>query len=340
LSEFSSTHPDRSGRALPIALFGTAMAWYVASQSLATRSARGLTNRFNADGLQPLLASLFLLFLLAVGFFLLTNIARRPSSLRELFGLPRRATTSQEWLLGAAIGWGIGVLSVVPLVLTRALSIGFWTEPRAFGLIVVNIVGLAVGTLAEEVVFRGFPFRCLIGAIGPTRATVLLAGLYGLAHTLTGNGSFLAFAVTFLAGVLLAVGWLRTHGLWLSWGLHFAWNASIGILFGLPVTGSVANSSVVQSTAYARSWLTGGDFGPEASAVSLLALMVAVVVLVRTTRDYAWNYTHPVIVPGGYPMDVPPPPAHSAMEKQVTEPLIQILPVTPQGRSTGEEPRP
>ncbi len=42
-----------------------------------------------------------------------------------------------------------------------------------------------------------------------------------------------------LAGVLLSIAWLRTHGLWLPWGLHFAWNASLGILFGLPVSGDI-----------------------------------------------------------------------------------------------------
>ena len=44
-----------------------------------------------------------------------------------------------------------------------------------------------------------------------------------------------------LAGVLLSIAWLRTHGLWLPWGIHFAWNASIGLLFGLPVRGDIGS---------------------------------------------------------------------------------------------------
>src|SRR5215469_226525 len=319
------------------------MAWYVASQSLAARSARGLTNRFNADGLRPLVASLFLLFLLAVGFSLLAAIARRPVSLRDLFGLPRRSTATREWLLGAAIGWGAAVLAVLPLALTGSLSIGFWTEPRAFGLMFINLAAVAAGTFAEEVVFRGYPFRCLIEATGPTRATVVLAALYSLAHTLTGNGSPAAFLLTFLAGVMLALGWLRTHGLWLPWGIHFAWNASLGILFGLPVTGSVDGSTVIQTTAHGRAWFTGGLFGPEAGLFTAVALTVAIILLIRATRDYAWDYTHPLIIPGGYPMDVPPPAAHAAMEQEAgrtqESPLVQILPATPQGRSVDDQQR-
>lgn len=317
------------------------MAWFVASQVLAVRSARGLTNRFNIDSARLLLGSLFLLFLLTVGFSLIATIGRRPVTTRVLLGLPRRATAAKEWLLGSAIGWGAAVLCVLPLVLTGSLSVGFWTEPRAFGLILINLATVATGSLAEEVVFRGYPFRCLIEAIGPTRATVILAFLYGLFHTLVGDGSFAAFLIAFLAGILLALGWLRTHALWLSWGVHFAWNASLGILFGLPVTGSVDGSTVIQSTTFGRSVFTGGAFGPEAGLYAVIGISAAILVLIRTTRDYAWNYTHPVIVPGGYPMDVPPPAAHAAMEQQAPQPtLVQILPTTPQGRSIGEEPRP
>ncbi|WP_263365632.1 CPBP family intramembrane glutamic endopeptidase [Edaphobacter bradus] len=340
MSAFDSTRTDRTSRMLPIALAGTAMAWYLSALLLAGRSARGLTNRFNVDSARPLFGALFLLFLLAIGFSLLANISRRPVSLRELLGLPRRATASREWLLGAAIGWGAAVLAVLPLAVTGALSTGFWTEPRAFGLIFVNLATVAAATLAEEVVFRGYPFRCLIQAIGPTSATVVMAALYSLVHVIGGGGSTGAFLFTFLAGVLLAVGWLRTHGLWLPWGLHFAWNASLGILFGLPVAGSVDTSTVIQSSAFGRTWFAGGDFGPEAGFFSLVALAAAIVVLVRVTRDFAWHYTHAPIVAGGYPMDVAPPPAHSAMEQQSqAASLVQILPSTPQGRSAGDEPK-
>jgi len=310
---------------------------------LAARSARGLTNRFNVDGVAPLITSFFLLFLLAIGFSLLAGIARRPASVRELFGLPRRNTAKREWLLGAAIGWGAVVLSVLLLALAGSLSIGFWTEPRAFGLLLVNLAAVAAASLAEEVIFRGYPFRCLIEAVGPTRATVILAALYGLAHMLTGNGSATAFLLTSLAGVLLALGWLRTHGLWLSWGMHFAWNASLGILFGLPVTGSVENSTVIQSTAFGRRWFTGGDFGPEAGLLTAVALAIGIIVLVRATRDYAWHYTHPVIVPGGYPMEAPSPAAHAALERQAQQAeerqLVQILPAPPNGSSGDNGPK-
>ena len=42
--------------------------------------------------------------------------------------------------------------------------------------------------------------------------------------------------------------------------------------------------------------------------------LFANVYLYRVTTDYAWDYTHPPIIPGGYDVTIPPPAAHLAME--------------------------
>ena len=73
-------------------------------------------------------------------------------------------------------------------------------------------------------------------------------------------------------------------------------------------------------------------------------LAIGVVVLVRVTRDYEWEYTHRPIIAGGYPVDVAPPAAHTAMEQEAKPPaLVQILPVEPPTRSPeklpGEPPK-
>jgi membrane protease YdiL (CAAX protease family) len=344
LPAFNSTSPDRSSKTLQLAIFGTCMAWFLSSEILAGRAARGLSNRFYIPSSRFLLTSIFLLFLLAVGFSLLNTIARSYPSLRSVIGLPKRPTAVEEWTIGAAIGWGIMLLAILPMALAGTLHVSFWTQPRAFSLLILNLVTLVVAALAEEVAFRGYPFRCLIGAVGPTAATVISSVLFGLLHMLNNEATWTSVLITMFAGVLFSVAWLRTHGLWLPWGMHFAWNASMGVLFGLPVSGITDFSSVVQTQAFGRTWLTGGFYGPEGATFTLVAIVAGLIVLVRVTRDYAWHYTHPPIIPAGYPMDAAPPPEHIAMEKQARPaappPLVQILPNTPQNRSVNDEPKP
>jgi membrane protease YdiL (CAAX protease family) len=347
LHALDTTTARRSERALQLALFATSVAWFLAAETVAAHAARGLSERFALDSARPLLTSAFLLFLLAVGFSLLQAIAKRRSSFREVLGLPKRPTAGREWKLGAALGWGLVVLAVLPMAAAGTLHIRFWTQPRAFTLLLLNLVTLAVGALAEEVAFRGYSFRRLIEAVGPVTATIVMSLLFGLGHLLNPGATWASTLVTILAGVLLSIAWLRTHGLWLGWGLHFAWNASMGILFGLPVSGITDFASIVQTRAFGRPWLTGGDYGPEGAAFTVIVLLIGIVVLVRATRDYAWHYTYVPIVAAGYPMEAPPPAAHVAMEQMVqqTRPatpvsLVQILPTTPQTRSAGDEPKP
>lgn len=343
MQAFNTTYSGRSERTLQVALFVTSVAWLLASDVLAGRAARGLSERFDLDAARPLLAALFLLFLLAVGFSILQAIANRRSSLRTVLGLPKRATSRREWTLGVAVGWGMAVLAVLPMALGGTLHVHLWTQPRAMWLLLLNLITVAVAALAEEVAFRGYPYRRLIEGIGPVAATIGMSLLFGLGHMFNSGAAWTSVLVTMLAGLVLSVAWLRTHGLWLGWGLHFAWNACTGILFGLPVSGINNFASVVQTRAIGRLWLTGGDYGPEGALFTVVVLLIGVAVVVGITSDYAWDYTHKPIVAGGYATEVQPPAAHVAMEQQATpasaNSLVQILPVTPQSRSVGEEPK-
>ena len=347
------TTQRRSERTLQLALFLTSAAWFIAADTVAAHAARGLAERFALDAARPLLTWTFLLFLLAVGFSILQGIAKRQSSVREVLGLPKRLTAAREWKLGAALGWGLVVLAVLPMALAGTLRVQFWNSPRAFGLLLLNLVTLAVAALAEEVAFRGYSYRRLIDATGPVAATTIMSVLFGVGHALNPGATMASTLVTILAGVLLSVAWLRTRGLWLGWGLHFAWNASMGILFGLPISGITEFSSVVQTRAFGAPWLTGGDYGPEGAGFTVIVLLIGIGILVRETRDYAWHYTYVPIVAAGYPLDAPPPAAHVAMQQQEqmaqqTRPptpvtLVQILPAapsTPQPRAAGDEPTP
>jgi hypothetical protein len=346
LHALDTTTARRSERTLQLALFVTSVAWFLASDTVAAHAARGLSKHLSLAPARFLLTSAFLLFLLAVGFSILQAIAKRRSSLREILGLPKRPTALREWELGAALGWGLVVLAVLPMAAAGTLHIQFWTQPRAFGLLLLNLVTLAVAALAEEVAFRGYSYRRLIEAVGPVAATIVMSLLFGLGHALNPGSTWASTVVTILAGVLFSIAWLRTHGLWLGWGLHFAWNASMGILFGLPISGINDFSSIIQTQAFGRLWLTGGDYGPEGAAFTVIVLLIGIGLLVRVTRDYAWHYTYVPIVAAGYPMEAPPPAAHAAMEEaaQQTRPaavsLVQILPSTPQTRSIGDEPKP
>jgi hypothetical protein len=307
---------------------------------MATSAARGFTTRFNINDAHPLLSALFLIFLLVIGFALLAGMSKTiPSSMRAILGLPRRSTAGREWALGAALGWGMAVATVLPMALFRALHVNLWVDQRAFNLLALHLLALLFMTLASEIALRGFAFQRLIAFAGPARATALMALLLGIAHGLKFEATWTSILVTMLVSVLLSLAWLRTHALWLSWGLHFAWAASLSVLFGLPLRGITTFASVVQVRAIGSAWLTGYDFGVEGALFTVVVMIAGIVVLVRTTDDYAWEYTRPEIISAGYEVNPEPPAAHVAVEQGAAAKapaLVQILPTTPQSRSVDD----
>ena len=335
----------RLHRSLQLALFATSITWVLAANLLAGRAARGLAVRFQWSDEFLLLDAVFLVFLLGIGFALLQSVSARNTALRETIGLPRRPTSQKEWSTGAAIGWALIVLALIPAALAHGLHVHLWLSSRAWWLAGLNLTTVAVLALAAEIAFRGYPFKRLIDGIGPAWATIVLSVIYGFAATLGHNSTYLSLLIAVAFSALLCTAWLRTHALWLGWGLHFAWIASLGILFGLPVVGlPVANtdnlSSIVETRAIGALWLTGGDLGPGGALLTPLLLFAGIVVVVLVSRDWAWSYTRRPLTSAGYPMDVPPPAAHEAMERQtvpVAPALVQILPTTPQTRSVDLE---
>lgn len=278
-----------------------AIAYFLVARVLADEAAHG----FNLGAATALLRNLFLLFLEIVGFgFIGLSYDGQRQPLRAM-GLLRRSGWGREFALGAALGWGMMTAIVGVLALAGALYVNFWWSPRAFFLLALQLAALAVGALVGEIAFRGYPFQKLIEATGPFTATVLACCFFGLLRMESPDAGTAGIWVSGVAALLLSLAYLRTRALWLPWGIHFAWLASMGALFGLPMGGNTDAAIVVQTSTYGQHWLTGGDFGPEASWLAFFILLAGVFVLLRTTRDIAWKLNQPDLQPAGIPLDIP-----------------------------------
>ncbi len=289
-----------AGRLRSFSWFVIAAIYFVFAQQISLRAANGLSS---GDWFL-LVESLILLFLLLIGYAAMGYAEQGQREPLKAMGLVRREGWKREFAVGAALGWGGVVACVLPMALAGSLVVSFWTNAHQFFLLLVNLLTLAVAALAEEVAFRGYGFQRLIGAVGPTMATLGMSVLFAVMHLFNTNATAASTLVTILAGWLFSLAYLRTRALWLPWGLHFAWNASMGILFGLPISGLKIFNPVITTNAVGPVWLTGGSYGPEGSAVAVIVLPVLMIFLMKATRDYAHKYAQPVIVPGGIPVDL------------------------------------
>lgn len=205
-------------------------------------------------------------------------IERRPNDELPLIALPR------ELSLGLLIGAGLFMLmtSIVAalggIAIERVNGIGaLWA-----------MLGLAITSgVFEEILFRGILLRHIEAMLGTWTALAITSLLFGLAHLSNPDSSiFAALAIAMEAGILLGAAYLWKRRLWIPIGIHAAWNFTQGWVFSVPVSGGRAPTGLFVTTRRGADWLTGGDFGLEASVVAMvMATGAGVLLMVRVVKQ-------------------------------------------------------
>jgi uncharacterized protein len=159
------------------------------------------------------------------------------------------------------------------------------TNPQVDWLPEVLVAGIGAG-IGEEIVFRGVLFRIVEEGLGTWWALAVSALFFGVAHAFNpGATVWTSAAIAIEAGLMLALVYHVTRSLWACIGVHAAWNIMQGTVYGIPVSGGTVQGWLVSHRS-GPDWLSGGDFGAEASVVallvcSLLSLALLIVALRR-----------------------------------------------------------
>jgi len=213
---------------------------------------------------------------------------------RFLEGLPWRSlglTLHRAWwrdlLIGSAIGFAAIVVAVAIAKLGGGLHLSFSND----GLMGIarSMVGsaglLIVAALAEEAMFRGYGLQTLARARLASLGVLLTCAFFGFVHLNNPNVvPGFTMANTVLAGVWLAVAYLRTRSLWFPLGAHWAWNWALGWFFGLPVSGAnLVSHPLLEATDNGPFWLTGGSYGIEGGLAGTIALLLFTIYTWRTS---------------------------------------------------------
>lgn len=206
-----------------------------------------------------------------------------------VYGEKRRASelalrhAPSELAVGVLIGLGMFTLVFVSLRLAGVYTL---SGPVASNWLEDVRVTLATG-LIEELLLRAIAFRLLMRAFGLPAALALSAALFGALHLGNENASpFAAIAIAIEAGLMLAGFYILTGRLWMSVGVHAAWNFAQGPLFGARVSGNIEKGSFFQSGPVPGSpdLLSGGAFGPEASLSGIIVGLAVFLILMAAAR--------------------------------------------------------
>lgn len=214
---------------------------------------------------------------------------------RGLEGLPWRAlglSPHARWLRDFLTGslLGIASLALATVIATAGGGLSFTISGREALLqvgqtLIFSAALFILAAVAEEALFRGYPLQTTTRAGLIVLGVLLTSTTFAVVHMENPNfKAGLPVLNLLLAGIWLAVAYLRTRSLWFPLGVHWAWNWALGALFGLPVSGitDLAPYPLLHGTDLGPAWLTGGSYGIEGGLACTITLVVSTIFIWRT----------------------------------------------------------
>lgn len=214
---------------------------------------------------------------------------------RVLEDLPFRslgASFRNGWLRDFALGSIVGAATLLLAAFVINVLGGFQftlnysaSASAILTTLITTFVIFFLGAAAEEALFRGYMLQTFLRSHKILIAALPSALLFGYVHLNNPNiAAGWTFINTALAGVWLAVAYLKTRSLWFPTGVHWAWNWTTASVLGMPVSGitTIAREPVFEFTESGADWLTGGAYGIEGGVVCTFALIVSTVFIWRT----------------------------------------------------------
>lgn len=221
----------------------------------------------------------FLLVLLAT--WVCTRLRREPLS-SVGFVLDAR------WLrqFGVGVLLGSGSLLLAAALIWMVGGVRFELDPaREVSMVVQGLYVFLFVSLFEETLFRGFLFQRLADGAGVWVAQIAFALLFALGHGdnpgMEGMTRVIASVELALAAILLGVAYLRTRSLALPVGIHLGWNWMQGSVMGMGVSGLDQSGWWQPVLLDQPQWLSGGQFGAEASVFGVVTDLVLIALLWR-----------------------------------------------------------
>ena len=223
---------------------------------------------------------------LAVTFFALSWIFVRFIDHRDFstLGLTFHSGWANQLCIGLAIGTGLQLIVMTILAATHSVH---YSPIAGYSLHVWRLVGanvllFAFAATVEELAFRGYAFKWLMWSVGTPAALVISGILFSVGHLANPNSTFFSTLNTALAGILLAIPYVRTRSMWMQIGVHWSWNLVLCTIVSLPVSGINFGPRLFVAENSGPHWVTGGNYGPEGGAAVTIVCVLGIGWLLST----------------------------------------------------------
>jgi membrane protease YdiL (CAAX protease family) len=148
------------------------------------------------------------------------------------------------------------------------------------------VLGLAISSMGEEVLFRGTIMQALQQRFGTYVSVVVTSALFAAVHLGNPHVEPLAIVSTFMVGLLFGMMTVLTSSLWMAMSFHAVWNLLSAGIFG-EVSGLTPVWQFVDiDTTNVRvpQWIFGGSYGIESGVITIVHIVAAFAVVPKYCR--------------------------------------------------------
>src|SRR4030042_986474 len=188
----------------------------------------------------------------------------------------------KEFTRGAAVGGSLVSIMAVLLSLCEFYNIEKVNSPY---ILVYGIFRYGIGAYLEEVVFTIIIYKLAEEFLGTKWSVILITFLFGLAHIGNSNVTIQNLLLMSLSHILVLSSFILTRRIWMVWALHFSWNFFQAAILGISNSG-MAQEGFLTPVLTGPEWFTGGNYGIEASYVSVsLNIIAGAIILWKAVKS-------------------------------------------------------
>lgn len=180
------------------------------------------------------------------------------------------------------MGYLLGIVMIgIPALILVLFNGNIYRNANAnYGLLFLYFFGFLIQGASEEVMIRGYLFTSLRKTGNLFWAVTISSLVFALLHIFNPAMSIIPFINLFLFGVFACFFFLRTKNIWAISALHSAWNFFQGNIFGIQVSGTVVDNSLLNIKSAAPKILSGGDFGLEGGLIVTAILVISTILTI------------------------------------------------------------
>lgn len=180
-------------------------------------------------------------------------------------------------------GFMVGV-TVILLWITGNYDFSGFGKPNS--MLLQGLAAYVIQGTAEEIMCRGFLFHSLNRRIDGKFAIIISTVAFMMPHLISlswDDGILAVVEIMNLAqvSILFSLVMINDDTLLSACGLHAGWNYVLAFIFGLQVSGREKNEGVFRFILTGKNYITGSNYGIEASVVLIPVILILNVLYIR-----------------------------------------------------------